>query len=248
MSWEKEKAEKLAEAWSRVAAVEVGGPAYEWPAGNFEPGMYLRTGYVITSRGCIKNCPFCFVRRREGDIRTIPIRAGAWLCDNNILACPREHIEAVFDMLATQKKVRIQGGFDVDLLEEWHVARAVQVRPTKIYIAFDHANKRDAVHRALSMMLNGGIRFGIVHSFVLGGFRDDTIEQAEGRCRWLLAEGAVPIASVYRGPEEKKAKRDPEWNEWYKRWCWQPGIFAMAKREGLKVYKRERKKIYATPK
>lgn len=239
-SWEMEKAEQLAEAWASVASVEVGGPAYDWPAGNFEPGMYLRKGYVITSRGCSKKCKFCFVRRREGSITTLPIRGGKWVCDNNLLACPRKHIEAVFDMLDEQTDVRFQGGFDVDFLENWHVERAVKIKPKKIYIAFDDdsEHKRAQVKRACDMMLESGIAHGVIHCFVLGGFGDDTIEAAEDRCRWLLGIGAVPIASTYRGPEELIAKRDPFWNDWQKRWAWQPGIFGMAKREGLKVYGR----------
>ena len=48
------KAEILAEAWEKIAPVTIGGPAYLDFAGDFTPGMYLKKGYVITSRGCRK--------------------------------------------------------------------------------------------------------------------------------------------------------------------------------------------------
>ena len=48
------KAEQLAEAWQHVGVpVKMGGPAYSLPGEDFTPGLYLKRGYVITSRGCI---------------------------------------------------------------------------------------------------------------------------------------------------------------------------------------------------
>jgi hypothetical protein len=49
--WDREKAEKLAHAWGVVAPVEIGGPAMGTMPGDFEPGVFLKHGYTITSRG-----------------------------------------------------------------------------------------------------------------------------------------------------------------------------------------------------
>jgi len=237
MTWNKDKAEQLAEEWSDVASVEVGGPAYDWPAGNFEPGMYLKKGYTITSRGCPKKCPFCFVRRREGTITTLPIHDGLYVGDNNLLACPHEHVESVFDMLDRQKgRPRFHGGIDVELLKEWHVERLARLKPEKIYIAFDDIKKQEQVRLGLKMMLDGGVRFGSILCYTLGGYDDDTIDDAESRCRWLLEHGAIPIAQVFRSYDETKKKPDPEWQKWRSRWIWIPSIFGRAKAEGMKVY------------
>ena len=46
------KANTLAEAWMKTGLpVKLGGPAYHAPGGEFTPGMYLKKGLVITSRG-----------------------------------------------------------------------------------------------------------------------------------------------------------------------------------------------------
>lgn len=97
------RAERLAKAWERVAQVTMGGPAMGAAGGDFTPGMYLKPGYVITSRGCPNWCWFCSVPKREGDIRELPITEGYNVLDDNLLACSEEHIRKVFAMLKRQR-------------------------------------------------------------------------------------------------------------------------------------------------
>jgi hypothetical protein len=52
-SYDLEEAERLCEAWSKVAPVKIGGPATGMRGEEFVPGKFVREGYVITSRGCI---------------------------------------------------------------------------------------------------------------------------------------------------------------------------------------------------
>ena len=87
-SWDIPWAEWAAKQWERVAPVKIGGPAYNEPGGEFVPGMYMKHGYVITSRGCPNRCWFCAVPKREGfKIRELPVRVGWIIQDDNILAC-----------------------------------------------------------------------------------------------------------------------------------------------------------------
>ena len=52
-TYDMEKACQLAEQWMKLGVpVHMGGPAFNMPGGDFVPGMYLKKGYVITSRGC----------------------------------------------------------------------------------------------------------------------------------------------------------------------------------------------------
>ena len=57
------RAEILAKAWEHIAPVGIGGPAMGEAGGEFIPGMYLKPGYVITSRGCPNRCWFFFESR-----------------------------------------------------------------------------------------------------------------------------------------------------------------------------------------
>ncbi len=107
-----QRAEWLAKSWQRTGLpVKVGGPAYDNPGGEFVPGLYLKHGYVITSRGCPNKCWFCSVWRREGEtIRELEIKDGWNVLDDNLLACSEKHIRAVFAMLQKYKsKVEFTG-------------------------------------------------------------------------------------------------------------------------------------------
>ena len=41
-TYDKEKAERLAESWDKIKTVKLGGPAYDHPGSNFTPGMFLK--------------------------------------------------------------------------------------------------------------------------------------------------------------------------------------------------------------
>jgi hypothetical protein len=121
-TWDIPVAEKLAKQWEVVAPVEVGGPAFNQPGGEFVPGQYVAPGYVITSRGCPNKCWFCSVWKREkGQLRELPIRDGWNVLDDNLLACSETHIRAVFAMLARQRRaVEFTGGLEAAKLQPWH--------------------------------------------------------------------------------------------------------------------------------
>ena len=51
-TYDKARAEHLAEDWRHVAPVQIGGVAYGDPGAEFVPGKYIKTGYLLTSRGC----------------------------------------------------------------------------------------------------------------------------------------------------------------------------------------------------
>ena len=58
-SYDKKAGEFLAEQWQKAGYnVKISGPAYNKLTYHFEPGMYLKRGFVITSRGCDNNCWF----------------------------------------------------------------------------------------------------------------------------------------------------------------------------------------------
>ena len=55
-TWDLLEAERLADAWSRYSNVKIGGPVTGMRDEAFAPGMYLKHGYTITSRGCHNHC------------------------------------------------------------------------------------------------------------------------------------------------------------------------------------------------
>ena len=83
-TWDLIEAERLADAWSRYGNVKIGGPATGMRVEVFTPGMYLKHGYTITSRGCHNHCWFCSVPTREGPLRELPITDGWIVLDDNV--------------------------------------------------------------------------------------------------------------------------------------------------------------------
>lgn len=122
-TYDMEKAERLAEAWAKTGIpVKMGGPATGEPGGGFTPGLYLRNGYVLTSRGCPNSCWFCAVPGREGGLRELPVTDGHLILDDNLLACSEPHIRKVFEMLKRQpERPAFTGGLEAKILKAWHV-------------------------------------------------------------------------------------------------------------------------------
>jgi radical SAM superfamily enzyme YgiQ (UPF0313 family) len=90
-TWDIPRAEKLAHMWQSVAPVFMGGPALNQIGGEFMPGIYIREGYTITSRGCNNRCWFCSVWKREPEVKELKIKPGWNVIDDNLLACSYDH-------------------------------------------------------------------------------------------------------------------------------------------------------------
>jgi hypothetical protein len=210
-TWDIPVAEKLYREWRVIAPVEMGGPALGQRGEEFTPGMYLKRGYVITSRGCPNRCWFCSVWRREGEtIRELPVREGWNVLDDNLLACSDSHINAVFDMLARQKhRPFFTGGLEAAKLKEWHIKRFCEVKPQEMFFAYDTPDDRDPLYEAGWKLRKAGLK--ICHplrAYVLVGYPGDTFEKAEWRLNDCITAGFLPMAMLYR---DKIGGRDPAW-------------------------------------
>jgi len=218
-TWDRPEADRLAKTWANQGyTVSVGGPAYDAPAGDFIPGMYVKPGMTITSRGCIRRCSFCFVPKREGKLTLLPIKPGWDILDNNLLACPRPHIEAVLAMLETQSKpARFTGGIDARLCEPWFAERLGRMRVQILYTAFDTPEQKDSVERAIELLRDAGLRQRAVGCYVLIGQGGDTVSAAADRLEWVFEIGATPCAMFYRDGDSK-AKPPQEWRDLIRKW------------------------------
>jgi len=219
-SWDRREAKRLADAWQAQGyKVRLGGPAFGSPAGEFTPGLYLKEGLTMTSRGCIRRCSFCFVPEREGKLRLLPIQPGWDIMDNNLLACPRGHVETVLDMLEEQPRAaRFTGGIDSRLCQEWFAKRLGRMRVQILYTAFDHPSERPHVERAITMLRAAGLTQRQVGCYVLVGYRGDTPAAAEERLEWVFRTGGTPFAMYFRPAEDRRTKIPPEWSRFVRRW------------------------------
>ncbi len=214
------KAEALAEAWARTGIpVSMGGPAFNQPGGDFTPGLYLKHGYVITSRGCPRRCWFCSVPIREGGrLRELPVTYGHNILDDNLLACSEQHIRKVFAMLKAQEKRPVfTGGLEAALLRAWHVELLREVRAARMYFAYDTKDDYEPLVQAGRLLRAGGISKAShrAAAYVLIGYRGDSMDAADARLRAAWDAGFVPYAMLYR---DNTGATDLEWRRFQRLW------------------------------
>lgn len=224
-TWDKPVAERLAEQWRHVAPVKIGGVAYGDSSLEFIPGQYVKPGYTITSRGCPRRCWFCSVWRKWPEPNLLPIHPGWNILDDNLLACPRPHVEAVFAMLRQQKRrVAFTGGLEALSLQDYQVGLLADLspRPTMFW-AYDPGDEFETLRSAASRMLEAGFTRAShrLRVYVLVGMPKDTFTAAEHRLNQMLSIGFTPMAMLWRPerPAEMKHAPGPEWRAFQRRWA-----------------------------
>jgi len=211
-TWDINQAKYLVRQWEQHGRVVLGGPALDDPGGEFEPGKYLKSGYVITSRGCVNNCWYCFVPKREKQIRELQIKDGNNLIDNNLLACSEKHIAEVFKMLSDKKSIVFEGIYANLVTPE--IGFEIQKLKTRaIWMAYDRPGDFEYVKSAYK---NLGSPTHKVYVYVLAGFQNDTLEKAEARCLQIARLGCYPFMMLYQ--PETKIKYSKEWRTMQRKW------------------------------
>lgn len=218
-TWDIPAAEELERQWRNVAPVKVGGPAIGTRGEEFSPGMYLKEGYTITSRGCPNRCWFCTVPKRDGDIRELPIKDGWNVLDDNLLACSDEHIENVFTMLGRQKtKAEFTGGLEAKLLKKWQAKRMKTIKTKQAFFAYDTEDDFEPLAQATKMMLDAGFTKAShsLRCYVLVGYPKDTFDLAEFRMKQVCGLGLTPMGMLWR---DRVGTVGNEWRQWQRKWA-----------------------------
>ncbi|MCL2076326.1 MAG: hypothetical protein FWH15_07820 [Betaproteobacteria bacterium] len=218
------KAENLAEQWRHVAPVKLGGPAYGDAALEFVPGRYLKHGYTITSRGCPRRCWFCNAWKTHPQATPISNIADGWnVLDDNLLACPRSHVEAVFAMLARQKqRVAFTGGLEAISLKDYHVDLLASLKPKpKCFFAFDPGDSLEPLADAMKRLLDAGFTKAscCLKCYVLIGYPKDTLADAETRLKQVLRLGYTPMAMLWRSARAARYAPDARWRRFQREWA-----------------------------
>jgi len=215
-TWDLLEGQRLVKAWANYYDdVEIGGPAFGDPGGEFEPGRFIKEGVTITSRGCPKKCKFCFVPEREGVVREMPIKEGWIVQDNNLLACSKGHVEKVFDMLRSQPHpVEFAGGLDTLYLRNWHRDLIDSIKIKQMFFACDTPAGIKPLEKAARILQ--GISRNKMRCYTLIGFDGEKLADAEDRLKSVWKLGFMPFAQLYQ--EEKKIEYSKEWRKLARNW------------------------------
>jgi hypothetical protein len=131
-----------------------------------------------------------------------------------LLACPRRHIEAVFDMLSDQRAVVFAGGLDTTLFENWHRELLETIRYDELWFAADTLPATTSLERAARIC--DGISIEKRRCYVMIGFGQESLVQAERRLEQVYELGFLPFAQLYRG--ERAVSYSPEWQALARKW------------------------------
>lgn len=210
-TWFRQRAEQIANSWRMYYNnVRVGGPAYDDPGGAFTPGMFLKTGCTITSRGCPKKCGWCSVPKREGALRLLPIHPGWIVQDNNLLASSlpspiyseveaRAHFDGVFQMLREQKRsCFFNGGLDKHFLKPWHVPYFDSIPIGELWWACDEPDDFRWLARVKELFAHVPMRK--MRCYTMFGYEGETLTEAEKRIERVFEMGFMPFSQLYQPP------------------------------------------------
>lgn len=151
------------------------------------------------SRGCIRKCPFCLVREKEGYIQSVePVDLnpkGKWIevLDNNFFANPEWH-GAVDYLLKAKQPVKLHG-VDVRIMDEEQTYWLNKLKMKQnIHIAWD-LPQIDLTERLKEMVKY--VKPYKITCYILVGF-NSTIEQDLFRLNVLKELKITPFVQPYR--------------------------------------------------
>jgi len=230
-TWQRKRAEQIAESWRfHYRDVRIGGPAYDDPGGEFTPGMFIKHGCTITTRGCPKKCGWCSVPFREGPLRLLKIHPGWIVQDNNLLASSlksstyseieaRAHFDAVFEMLREQKRaIKFSGGLDKHFLKDWHVPYFDSIPIDELWWAVDEPGDMKWIRRVKELFAHVPMRK--MRCYTMIGYEGETLAEAERRIEEVFQLGFMPFTQLYQPPTAKVPTKiyGAEWKAVARKW------------------------------
>ena len=157
------------------------------------------------TRGCIRNCDFCIVPKKEGMIHKHADIDEFWkdqdkimLLDNNFLAY-KKHIEELENLIKINAKIDFNQGLDIRLInnENASLLKKMQLWKGKRYrFAFDNIKMRPLIEKKLKILNNNGIKNSMLSFFVLVGF-NSTLKEDLIRFNFLKERGIRPYAMPF---------------------------------------------------
>ncbi len=122
--------------------------------------------FGFTTRGCIRNCPFCIVPQKEGGVKVVGGLFDLWdgksklitLFDNNILALPDHFMGICCESHLLNVTLDFNQGLDHRLLTPEIVKLLAQISHKEYHLAFDHPSYQKSVDKAINLMQAEGIK------------------------------------------------------------------------------------------
>ncbi len=210
----------LASTWYPDAEIFFGGTGFNLTSKIPLEARHLKPDYSLypdvdyslgfTSRGCIRNCPFCVVPKKEGWIcEHSPIEEfleprfnKIQILDNNFLASPN-YVTKLEELIDLRKKTSFSQGLDIRLVtpenaellsQVWYYDQTFRYR--RLYFAWDFPEIEPPVLKGIKTLLDAGIKPRHLMFYVLIGY-NTTYEQDKHRVQTLIDLGVMPYVMPY---------------------------------------------------
>lgn len=237
--WNRHKADGLRFLYPN-AKINIGGSGYDInarlpdyiermpPDYDLYGGLDYDLGF--TTRGCIRNCYFCIVPKKEGAFKVYehprqfhdPRHKKIVLMDNNILANKSWFYDVTDWILDHNLKVDFNQGLDIRLLDRGIADRLHELKPIGFWrFAFDSMNYKADVEHGINILNRAGVNVRNKTLWYVYLHDDNQFPDALERCEILRSLDALPYPMFNR-----HAKRTPRMTA-LKRWC-RPWIFFSA--------------------
>jgi hypothetical protein len=197
------------------------------PDYSLYPDNEYSIGYL--TRGCIRNCKYCFIPKKEGKLRIHSTLNEFYskklpkimLLDNNFLAS-QESIELLKKLKKTGKKISFKQGLDFRLLTPEKARLLSELDYDGEYIfAFDQPKDKPIIEKNLKEIWKPLVKDWQTKFFVLVGY-DSTLKQDLDRVMFLKENKCLPY--IMRHSNCYTSKNRPFYTD-LASWCNQPGLF-----------------------
>ena len=177
------------------------------PDYSLYPDMDYDLGF--TTRGCFRNCPFCIVKAKEGNIQKWqhisefhdPTHTEVHLLDNNIYGIKDWFFDNTEYVIENDLKLKVHPGFDIRIITEEIATQLKRVKwgSNMLNFAWDNFNEIDEnkVIRGIEILKQAGFNLrSQIGFYVLTGFNTTPFQDLY-RCRKLKGLGVNAFVMQY---------------------------------------------------
>lgn len=170
------------------------------------------SSYGFITRGCIRNCPFCFVPQKEGKLylyrnwKDIVKHKTTYFLDNNFLAY-KGHEDILRELVKYNIQCQFNQGLDIRLLTNDNAKLLSEMNYIGEYIfAFDDCHYEHAVNIGLSIFRKYEKRDWREKFFVYCDAERHTISDVVYRVDWCIKNKVLPYLMRNKNCWESKNK------------------------------------------
>jgi len=215
------------------AEIEIGGCGQDLHKTLPEEVEYIKPDYDLypdmdysmgfTTRGCIRNCYFCIVPKKEGMIQVNQHPKEFWdekhekllLLDNNVMASPKWFKEVVDWINEHNLKAVFNQGLDARLLTKElaeYTASIVPFDNHTVVFAFDDTKLEPTIRKSVKLLSEAGLNPRGKLMYYVYCHDHDMVDDALYRCNVLKELGTNPF--VMCNIDKPRTKRMKDLRRW----------------------------------